>query len=523
MRNPLLNGSRFISITVQPTMQRLAYISLFTFIATFSNAQQKRAQVSLDLIAKQARKLIESPMRQAEPLPEVLQTLSYDDYRNIRFRPSEALWWNTDSSFRVEFFHPGYIFNDQVDIFEASDTHVQEVPFLKGAFDYNNSQYAPGFFSAPKHYSGIRIKYPLNDPDIYDDLIVFQGASYFRGLGQDHSYGLSLRGITMNTTGEVEDFPRFTKLWLKKPKPADKILTIFALLEGKEVTGAYQFEIKPNGTTQIKVQARLFFRENGASKAGIAPLTSMFTFGENSNNRPDSDWRPEVHDSDGMLVHSNAEWNWYPLENLPGRNIREVPTVKLQGFGLMQRDRDFRNYKDLEAHYEQRPSAWIQPDVKWPTGAIVLYTFGTATEATDNVIAYWKPDLAENEMGPVDFAYTISLQTKDPTHDLAKVIETRVGTRTLDTSATTIVIEFSRPDTIAIDEIASLSVGFDHGTANLIEAPQIQYSQPEDRIRVFANFSTKEGLKIEKPYQMSAQLLRDGHQVSEKWNYQWKP
>jgi glucans biosynthesis protein len=502
---------------------KLYPLTTFLFLVGSVAAQQDRIHVTLDTVAQEAQALIQKPQRTPKALPRGLQSLSYDQYREIRFRPSEALWWNTDSRFRVEFFHLGHLFNNQMNIFEISETHMQEIPFIEDAFDYGNSGYEPGFFNSPKGYSGIRVKYPLNTEEVFDDLIVFQGASYFRALGARQTYGLSLRGIAMNTIGEKEDFPRFTKLWLKKPKPSADQFTIFALLEGEKVTGAYQFDISPKGVAKIEVHARLFFREDGAAEVGIAPLTSMFVFGENSNNPTIRDWRPEVHDSDGLLLYADSKWDWFPLENLPGRTITRVPKVKLRGFGLLQRDRDFRNYKDLEAHYERRPSAWIEPNGKWAPGEIVLYTFGTDTEATDNVIAYWKPDIEVGATGPIDFSYTISLPTKDPEHDLAKVMETRVGQRTMDSEATTLIIEFSRPKSIAIDEIEGLSIGFDHGEAELIEKPVIQYNAPEDQIRVFAHFKTPRGDTSSSPYRMSAQLLRQGHQMSERWNYTWKP
>jgi glucans biosynthesis protein len=484
-------------------------------------AQQERTQITLDQVAELAQTLVIKPPSQAAELPDKLKALTYDQYREIRFRPSEALWWNTDSRFRVEFFHPGHLFGNQIKIYEASETHVQEIPFMKDAYDYGNSGYEPGFFNAPKGYSGIRVKYPLNNETVYDDLIVFQGASYFRALGAGHSYGLSLRGVTMNTLGTQEDFPSFTKIWLKKPAPDDNTLTLFALLEGKKITGAYRFDVQPMGVTKIDVQARLFFREGGAGEVGIAPLTSMFVHGENTNQPHFHDWRPEVHDSDGLLVHANNEWDWFPIANLPGRTIRRMPAAKLRGFGLLQRDREFRNYKDLEANYERRPSAWVEPKGKWAPGEVVLYTFETDTETNDNVTAYWKPDLNVSAGEMVDFAYSITLQSKDPAHDLARVLETRVGQRTLDSNASTVIIEFNRPESLARDEIDSLSVGFDYGNAEALEAPIIQYSEPEDRIRVFASFKKPADATTEKPYTMSAQLLREGHQISERWNYTW--
>jgi glucans biosynthesis protein len=488
------------------------------------SAQQSRVAVNFDYVAAEAARIIESPTPEpAAQLSDELANLDYDDYRNIRFRPSEALWWNDSLPYRVEFFHLGHIFKDPVQIFEISDTHAQEIPFLEDAFIYEKSAYKPGLFKKPPGYAGIRIKSPLNREDVFDDLIVFQGASYFRALGQGQTYGLSLRGLSMNMLGDREGFPRFTRLWLKKPSAEASALTVFALLEGREVAGAYQFEIRPGGPTEIDVRARLFFRDGAAGQAGFAPLTSMFYFGENSNfNSPD--WRPEVHDSDGLLIHADNMWTWHALENIPGRYSRQFRMARLNGFGLMQRDRDFGNYKDLEARYEKRPSAWIEPTGNWPRGgAVVLYTFGTRTETSDNVNAFWKPTLsAETQGDPIDLSYRISLRLSDPPTNVARVLETRVGQRTLDESATTILIEFERPESLPVDQIGQLSAGFETGAAEMIGQPVISHNEAEDRIRLFAHFRNPPETP-DAPFEMSAQLLQDGHQMTERWSYSWMP
>lgn len=499
----------------------LHFLLALSALPTIAGGQQQRVNFDFETVSEEAAALIlKSEPSPAPNLPKELQELDYDDYRKIRFRTSEALWWNERSPYHVEFFHPGHIFREPVLIYELSDSHVQEVPFLVDAFDYGDSSYSPGLFNTPLGYAGIRVKYPLNKKEVYDELIVFQGASYFRALGQEQVYGLSLRGLAMNTLGDSEDFPRFTKLWLKKPVDRNAPLRIYALLEGKKVTGAYEFNILPNGITQIDVHARLFFRDGGASEVGIAPITSMFVFGENTN-RPFPDWRPEVHDSDGVLIHADQDWIWRPLENLAGRYSKKFPTGRLRGFGLVQRDRAFNNYQDLEAHYEKRPSAWVEPQGKWPTGSVVLYTFGTESEATDNVNLFWEPDLKAGQTGPVDLSYKISLRTKPPAHELAYVLETRVGQRTLDPNAHTVVIEFSRPETIEPNEIPQLSLGFDAGGLQILEEPVVQYNPIEDRIRAFIHLS--KGPTSDKPIEMTAQLLREGHQISEKWSYAWMP
>lgn len=484
-------------------------------------AQQQRVEFSFENVAEMAAEAIkETKPPTAAKLPQDLAELDYDEYRNIRFRPSEALWWNQPIPFRVEFFHLGHIFSEPVEIYELSDTHLQLIPFLPDSFDYEPIGYKPGFFDSPDGYAGIRVKYPVNEKDVYDDLIVFQGASYFRALGQGQVYGLSLRGLLMNTLGEREDFPRFTKLWLKKPKKGENQLRVYALLLGEKVTGAYAFTVSPGGVTTIDVRCRLYFREGGAAEVGIAPITSMFVFGENSNHAP-SDWRPEVHDSDGVLLHADSEWTWHAIENLPGRAVKNFPVGKLRGFGLIQRDRDFANYKDLESHYEKRPSAWIEPKGKWPTGTITLYTFATDTEATDNVNLFWQPDLDPDSSGPLELNYTITLRLTGPEHELAKVLETRLGQRTMDTGANTLVIEFSRPESLEEDAIPRLGFGFDAGGLEQLEDPVIQYNAVQDRIRVFVHLKNPQNLS--KNYAMSGQLLDKGHKVSEKWSYLWRP
>ena len=485
------------------------------------SAQYQRESINWDTVTKLAETNIAEPYRpKPTKLPSALKNLSYDDYRNIRFRPSEALWWNSPLPFHVEFFHLGQLFHDAVEFHEISDTHTQEIPFRSDAFDYSESSYSPGLLSQPPGYAGMRVKYPLNRPDVFDDLIVFQGASYFRALGKGQNYGLSLRGLSMNTLGDAEDFPRFTKFWLKKPAPEEKALTLYALLEGQKVAGAYAFTVTPNGRTHIEVKARLFFRDDGASEVGIAPITSLFTFGENTYNPP-QDWRPEVHDSDGLLLEADTEWTWHPLDNLPGRNTMVFPCGKLSGFGLLQRDREMSHYKDLEAHYETRPSAWITPKGEWRNGSVVLYTFNTPNETVDNVVAFWRPELPEGHQGPLEIEYSIDLQLTEPVHPLAKVLETRTGQRTLDPAHDTIMIEFSRPETLSENEIPELEVDLRTGSAEILEPPSIQYNAPEDRIRVIANIKRPRGEAAGRPVEMTARLLRQGQIVSEKWNYSW--
>lgn len=493
-------------------------------MATTVYAQVERATIDFEFVSQRAAELIESkPRKDVEELSKALRELDYDGYRNIRFRPSEALWWTDPYKFRVEFFHLGHIFTDPVEIFEFTDSHVQKIPFRDDAYNYSQSSYKPRFFNAPNNHAGIRVKYPLNENDVYDDLIVFLGASYFRALGPDQVYGLSLRGISMNITGDEESFPRFTKLWLKKPAEDDQTLLIYALLEGDKITGAYQFTLHCNSILKIDVRSQLYFRGDGAQEVGLAPMTSMFVFGENSRNKY-NDWRPEVHDSDGVLIQSTEnEWLWHPLDNIQGRHTKTFKVDPVTGFGLMQRDRDFTHYKDLEANYQDRPSAWITPKGQWPDGQVVLYTFKTETEITDNVNVFWKPDFEVGTGGPIDIEYTITLLKVGPEHALGRVLETRVGQRTLDSNSSTIMIEFSRPEAVNIQEIALLEKNVELSGLKTINDPVIEYNRAENRIRLTLNIETPARSPGGEPLELSAKLLKDGQPITERWSYSWSP
>ena len=241
-------------------------------------------------------------------------------------------------------------------------------------------------------YAGFRLHYPLNTTEYYDELISFLGASYFRALGKGQKYGLSARGLAIDTAVQTgEEFPVFKEFWLKKPLRKDSNITLYALLDSPSVAGAYTFIITPGLNTTVDVDAVLFPRKP-IGKLGIAPLTSMYLFGENSKNRFD-DHRPEVHDSDGLLVwNGNDEWLWRPLDNSKYLRVSSFSDNNPKGFGLMQRDRKPEHYMDFEAMYEQRPSVWVEPLDDWGKGVVQLVEIPSVQEIHDNIVAFWIPN-----------------------------------------------------------------------------------------------------------------------------------
>ncbi len=252
-------------------------------------------------------------------------------------------------------------------IHEITTAGVKPLPYDPAAFTFGKNKLSPQTWGDLGH-GGVRFFSNLNSPSYKDELVVFTGATYFRALGMGQRYGVSARGLAVDTAGGgKEEFPRFTDFWLEKPAADAKQLTVYALMDSERMTGAYRFDITPGEQTTTQVQARIFMRPaatsgNSAAVAtlGIAPLTSMFFSGENQP-RP-GDFRPEVHDSDGlMMATGDGEWLWRPLQNPSATVTTSFSMKSLKGFGLMQRDRSFASYEDTEARYELRPSAWVTP------------------------------------------------------------------------------------------------------------------------------------------------------------------
>jgi len=360
-------------------------------------------------------------------LPVQLSALDYDALREIRFRPERATWHGDRLPFELMYFHPGKNFPDSVRINTVDAQGVKRVEFEPEMFDYGSNQIDPQKLRGVG-FAGFRVHYAVNTPKYKDEILVFLGASYFRALGKGQVYGMSARGLAIDTAVPPgEDFARFTEFWIDRPSRADTSLTIYALLDSKHLTGAYKFVVTPGAETVVQVSARLFFRE-AVSKLGIAPLNSMYLFGDNQPGGRD-DYRPEVHDSDGLSVATGSgEWLWRPLVNPKRLLITSFSANPLRGFGLLQRDRATSSYEDPEALYERRPSAWVEPVGKWGPVRVELVQIPTPDETNDNIVAYWVPDKEPDIRRPFDFAYQLRWQLNaQAPGGKAWVVQTRRG------------------------------------------------------------------------------------------------
>jgi periplasmic glucans biosynthesis protein len=403
-----------------------AKIIVVAFITILSTSLHAKEPFGFDSVANRAKKLAAETFRAPPLIPEFLTHLSYDAYRDIRFDTKRSLW-RERGNFQVQFVHPGLYYNYAVGINVVEGNEVRKVDFSPTLFTYGRNKFVDKI-PADLGFAGFRIAFPLYRKDEFNHVMVFAGASYFRAVSKGEVFGLSARGVAIDTgLPSGEEFPFFKEFWLERPASSAPEMKLHALLDSPSLTGAYSFTIQPGERTIVNVRARLFFRKP-VKELGIAPLTSMFFFGE-EKPRPPQDWRPEVHDSDGLLMHSGTgEWLWRPLGNPEKLRISYFEFDNPRGFGLLQRDRDFRNYQDLEARQELRPNAWVIPTGAWGRGIVKLVEIPSPNETNDNMVVYWLPRGLPPEGQPLDLVYRIYFDSVGPT-DLVvgRVTATRIG------------------------------------------------------------------------------------------------
>jgi glucans biosynthesis protein len=358
-------------------------------------------------VIDRAQKLALEPHSAQKKIPKFMRQLSFNDYQNIRFDPDKSLWSENNSNFQVMLFSPGLFYAHPVtiNIIDAQGFHLLE--YKKSYFTFEDPELEKRI-PADLGFAGFKLTFPFNKPDIQNQFLVFAGASYFRAVGKQNAWGISGRGIAIDTgLPSGEEFPSFTEFWLERPSPTAKSMTFYGLLDGKSVAGAYKFVVTPGVKTSLQVKAVLFARDD-MKLFGVAPLTSMFYYGENTS-RPLGEWRSEIHDSDGLLIQNGvtSEWLWRPLINPNTLQMDFFHTENVRGFGLIQRDPHFVNYNDLAALYEKRPSAWVEPIGDWENGSVVLVQLPTPNETNDNIVAFWSSDKKVEKGAALDYAYTV--------------------------------------------------------------------------------------------------------------------
>ncbi len=478
-------------------------------------------------------------------LDEFWKNLSYDQHRDIRFKMESGLWAADKGPFSIDFFHPGWTAKEMVLLHEVADGKSSPLAFDRSLFDYGK-QKVPAGTPPPQGYAGWRARCHLNTPDYMDEFLVFLGASYLRAIPKDAPYGLSARGLSINSglPGVPEEFPIFTEFHLKRPEKDAKSMTAWALLEGESVSGAYQFTITPGVETVMDVEAEITLRRP-VQQLGLAPFSSMYWFGEGTHPKP-LDFRPEVHDNDGLLMElGSGNLHYRPLEHTHNRFRHCVFTMEQpRSWALVQRDRSFASYQDKEARYHDRPSVRVEPVEGFDLGKLHLIEMPTKDETEDNVVLVWEPQPGLETGKPHRFRYRLVWMRDPAPSGLFTVRATRLGTPVQKPDELLIAVDFAKPlqpvaktgdpkwddttgwkpvvtlnqknvelihaglDDMSMPNVDDLPAGI--GRGDLLHMPQV--------LRAFFVIDPKGLDQID----MTCELQdADGKTVSERWVYLW--
>lgn len=505
-------------------------------------------------LSQEAERLADAPYAAPpEDLPPALAALSYDGYRLITFRAAESL--HLGRNFSAQFFHRGFLQRKRVAIFSQPRAGAPKpIPYESRLFDLGR-QLVGRSFPPDLGFAGFRLHYAFPDtpawrpPGFQDEFLVFLGASYFRLRAGGQEYGLSARGLAIGTgPAEGEEFPDFTAHWICEPEPEARTLTVLSLLDSPSVAGAYRFEIAPGDPARVRVTAALHPRKDIA-RLGLAPLTSMFLFGENGPGargaKPFDDVRPQVHDSDGLCVATQGDRLWRPLVN--GRaqpQISAFAAKPLAGFGLLQRERRFAAYLDAEARHEARPGLWVEPqaptkpemvaagasprrDGAFAEGAVQLFEIPSGEEYMDNIVAAFVPAAPAQKGRPLHLAYgltTVGAEPADaiPQNALARVTATRFGsaerlrpTVPPNPQRRLCLIDFEGPDLPhGADDGVAVEVSADAGT--MVE-PVANFVPQTGGWRIYVEWRPPQPMPAADVV-LRARLVRGGRPISEWWD-----
>jgi glucans biosynthesis protein len=482
-----------------------------------------------DDVARRAEELAQRGYRAPETsLPDQLRELSYTEYSQIEFKRDRDVWSGKGAPFTLSFIHEGMHYASAIQLNSIDqEGKVHGFAYNPDDFTYGDLGIADDVMQSDGvGIAGVRINHSPNGVDS-NEVMVFLGASYFRAVGSGQVYGLSGRGLAVDTgLSSGEEFPRFSEIWIVEPSPESQYLTIFALLDSPSVTGAYRFVLRPGEDTLVDVQSRLYLRR-AVEKLGIAPLTSMYLYGP---EQPCSTqhYIPAMHDSNGLLI-SDAQngWLWRPLANPARLMMNRHATPQLRGYGLMQRGHNFSDYQDIDARYDLRPSAWVEPRNEWGAGSVELIQIPTDNETNDNIVSMWLSDDPHDPGTPLAFDYRITFTTSESRHldpELAWVAETRRSrgevirddlVREPD-GTLAFVLDFVGPSLEGIGNGVNMSVEANVGENGELAASRVVHNPATNGWRVFVNVKRNNG---NQPLDIRAKLMLDGKPLSETWYY----
>ncbi|MCG9963617.1 glucan biosynthesis protein G [Shewanella cutis] len=478
--------------------------------ANVSN-EKKAKPFTHDTVVEYAHQLAQKPFKEARKAPKELIELDYATYSKINYQANAAIWGGTPTKFSVQLFAPGFLYKNLVDIDVVENGQALPIELTESSFNVPNDTIEK-LLTQVGQYAGVRLHYPINDDEIKDEFVMFQGASYFRVLSKGQTYGLSNRGLAIDVAQpKGEEYPLFKRFWIERPSKYQTAIVVHALLDSQSVTGAYRFGIYPGAPTRVDVDVTLFPRRDIAH-VGLAPLTSMFLYG--GLDTPDKpDYRPAVHNSEGLQIdRGNGERLWRPLNNPNKLQISAFGDEDIKGFGLIQRHRNFDYYQDLNANYQQRPSAWIEPLNDWGKGQLILLEIPSSAETNDNIVAYWEPQGGLKQSEPYRYSYRITAANDSPSFtSKARVIRGSKGQKQV--KGKELLIDYSNIKPQDIEKIV-IDASINKGkilSSRIVARPDINGA------RVFITFDPESTNVAE----LRIQLRKDEKPVAATWLYRW--
>jgi glucans biosynthesis protein len=514
-----------------PSCLRLASRSLLTVGVLFSVAacatstpvQPKEGEAfSYAWLKGHARQLATEPYQSHQgELPASLKSLDWDDYQQLHFNKEAALWRDQKSDFRAELFHLGLGFDTPIHMNTLENGKSTPIPYSSSSFDYGKSKVDGDQLPKDLGFAGFRMQFAT---DWQRDIVAFLGASYFRAVGSEMQYGLSARGLAVDTAlPKPEEFPTFTHFWLEKPIPGSDVVTVYALMDSPSVSGAYRFDMQPGEPFKMKVDSAIYPRKT-IERLGVAPMTSMYMIGEN-DRRTNYDWRAEIHDSDGLAMQTgNGEWIWRPLGNPKNLRFNAYSDENPKGFGLLQRDRHFDHYQDDGVFYEKRPSLWIEPIGDWGKGSVQLVEIPTLDETFDNIVAFWNPAKPIEAGQELLYSYNMYWGSQPPIQsNRARVVDTFTGIggvigKKRDYYSKRFVVDFAGGSLAMLGKETEVNAVITTSDGKV----EIESARPLQSIDGYsAMFDLVPPSGESKPINLRVYLEANGQPLTETWQYQW--
>jgi glucan biosynthesis protein len=529
-RRPFLKASLALAALGLPGARALAEVST-------GMAEGQGRPFSFEQLQNRARKMAQQAWHApSEKLPQALTRLTPQQFHKIHMPNAKGLWADQPAlDFEVVFSHVGMHFDTPVrmHVVDPKTSQAYRIPFQPGLFDYSGSGVDPDQLQG--HHLGFAgfdlaiKKAPHDKPRIAS----FLGASYFRAVDKAMQYGLSARGLAIDTDEPGgEEFPQFTEYWFVRPAAHSDRITVYALLDSKSATGAFAFDIAWGGAgTTMAITSEIHTRK-AIKRLGIAPMSSMFLKGAAQPRARDTIY-PRMHDSSRLSMwRGNGEWVCRPLYNPPTIQYNAFEDHSPHGFGLVQYDHNFADYRDPVVRYDQRPSLWVKPKNDWGQGAVALLEMPTVGETTDNIVAFWVPKQPVKAGQTLHYDYTLYWFPEPPAKpSLAAVSQTRTGMGNVQPGwipgdhspqkyARRFAIDFTGKPlrNLAANADVQAKVSASRGQITHIRVRKLE---PINQYR--AEFDWQPESESTEPITLRCYLQSDAKTLTETWLYQWVP